>query len=109
MTVSIRTVGQSPVASLPPGFSGNVPTRALFQNERDPLHLYSHSLMRTAVLRAAPARIDCVVYVWRGQVCAGGRMLGAGSSAIVEHGAAIDFTGVDETSELLSFMAAREP
>ena len=109
MTVSIRQFEKATVTDLPPGFSGDADARALFQGERDPLHLYAHRLRRGGTLRAAPPGIDCVIYVWKGSVRAGGRVLAAGSSLVVEHGAAVEISGVESASELLTFFAARMP
>src|ERR1700733_14818985 len=107
--VSIATLENAPLVALPPGFSGDLQTQGLFFQETDPLHLYVHQLARDARLRVGPTLVDCVLYVWKGAVEAGGRRLAAGSSLIAEHGAAIEIQGSDENSVLLTFSAATAP
>ncbi len=107
--VSIATLEKAPDVALPPGFFGDVQTQGLFFQETDPLHLYLHKLVRDARLRVGPTIVDCVLYVWKGAVEAGGRRLASGSSLIAEHGAAIEIQGSDENSLLLTFSAATAP
>jgi hypothetical protein len=105
--VSIASVDKAPVMGLPPGFSGDVQTQGLFHRAVDPLHLYLHRLVCDARLRIGPGQVDCMLYVWKGAVEAGGRELAAGSSLIVEHGAALDIRGAHDDSMLLAFSPAR--
>ena len=83
---------------------GQIETRAIFNREKDPIHLHSHRLKLGDVLHIAGAT-DCVVFIWQGDVRVGERPLAAGSSVIVEHGSAIDITGSAESSLLLTFAA----
>jgi hypothetical protein len=107
--ISIATMAEAERVALPPGFSGEAETQAMLDQDKDPLHLHLHRLGRDGVLRLGPMATDCVVYVWKGGVEAGGLRLAMASSLIVEHGAAIEIRGRDELSVLLTFRAARPP
>jgi hypothetical protein len=105
--ISIASLEDAPLVDPPQGFAGEVETRALLAAEKDPLHAHVHRLRRETTLAVGPKDADCVVYVWRGEVEAGGRRLAATSSLIVERGAKIEIRGRDEASLLLTFSAAR--
>jgi hypothetical protein len=105
--IAIATLEEAPRVEPPSGFAGGTETLALLSGPRDPLHAHLHRLGRGAALRVGPKDTDCVVYVWRGGVEAGGRPLAAASSLIVERGAVIEITGMDEASVLLTFSAAQ--
>ncbi|WP_143084763.1 hypothetical protein [Novosphingobium sp. CF614] len=93
----------------PPGFSGKASTAAYLAGGRDPLHLHLHSVEPGASLRIGPLAVDCLAYVWTGEVEADGHRLAAGSSLVVEHGAALAITGGLAPAKLLTFAAADVP
>src|SRR5579862_6590577 len=99
MTATIHHVEKARLTDPPAGFTGNVRSRAIYCSDKDPLHLYVHQLAQGARLRTAPRNTDCIIYVWKGTVRAGRQRLAAGSSFVVEHGACVEVTGVEESSE----------
>ncbi|CAN7544662.1 hypothetical protein LJR219_003897 [Phenylobacterium sp. LjRoot219] len=105
--ISIATLQDAPRVDPPAGFAGECETHALLAAAKDPLHTHVLQLERDATVRIGPKDTDCVVYVWRGAVEAGGRALAATSSLIVERGAAIALQGRDEASLLVTFSAAQ--
>jgi predicted secreted acid phosphatase len=44
-------------------FGKQIETRAIFNREKDPIHLHSHRVKCGEVLRIAGAT-DCLIYVW---------------------------------------------
>lgn len=107
--ISIATQAQALPVDPPPGSSGEVETRALLHQEKDPLHAHLHRVGPGGVLRIGPLDADCVAYVWEGAVEAGGRRLAATSSVIVERGAVLEINGSGESSTIVTFHAARAP
>jgi hypothetical protein len=107
--ISLVTRDKTVPAELPEGFSGQASTAAYVAGRNDPLHLYIHGIEPGETLCIGPRSIDCLVYVWKGEVEAGGHRLAAGSSLLVEHGNSIAITGGDTVSEILSFTAATPP
>jgi hypothetical protein len=61
------------------------------------------------MLTIGPMATDCVAYVWRGAIEAGGWEMGQGSSLVVEHGKTLTVNGGDVPAELLTFHAAHPP
>ena len=84
----------------------NAQSGAYFSGEKDPIHLHRAHLAAGETLHIKRQAADCVLYVWQGEVSAGGVQLAAGSSAIVEAGAVLALTGVAE-AVVLSFAAAQ--
>jgi hypothetical protein len=107
--ISITTLEQARHIEPPQGFAGNAQTQALYHHDDDPLRVYLHTLRHEAALRIGPKDTDCIVYIWKGAVEAGGRSLAATSSLVVEHGASVEIRGQNEQSLLVSFHAARAP
>jgi hypothetical protein len=107
--ISITTLEEARPVSLPQGFAGTAETHALFRHDDDPLRVYLHTLRSDATLRIGVKDTDCIAYVWKGAVAAGGRSLAAASSLVVEHGAAFEIKGHDDRALLLTFEAARAP
>lgn len=105
--VSVVSLDAVPVAGSSV-FDTQIETRAIFNREKEPLHLYSHRVKAGEALRIADRATDCVVYVWQGSVRVGEQHLVAGSSLIVEHGSGVEIVGNAESSLLLTF-AARQP
>jgi len=101
--VSVVALDAAPIDNSA-AFGKQIETRAIFNREKDPIHLHSHRVKCGEVLRIAGAT-DCLIYVWQGDVRVGERPLAAGSSVIVEHGSAADITGSAECSLLLTFAA----
>jgi hypothetical protein len=107
--VSVVTPDKARAGALPAGFAGEGRAEAYLDGERDPIHLHLHRLAAGEELRIGPLGADCVGYVWRGAVRAGGSALPAGSSLIVEHGASVALAGEGEGQEealVLTFAAA---
>lgn len=106
--ISIATLADA-VPVEPPGFGGDAETAALLNQAKDPLHAHLHRLRRDTVLKVGPLDVDCIGYVWEGGVEAGGRRLAAGSSFVVEHGAALDVHGGENGATVVTFRAAQPP
>jgi hypothetical protein len=105
--VSIATLAEAPLVAPPPGVTGQIESRALFDTAEDPIHAHVHTLARDAVAQIGPSDTDCVGYVWKGAVEAGGRRLAAGSSLVVERGAVVQIRGDEQSSQVLIFHGAR--
>jgi hypothetical protein len=101
--VSLASVEKAPVVPSPEGARGEVETRAIFNRDRDPIHLYLHRLGPGAALHFTDAPTDCAFYVWDGAVEAGGARLASRSSAIVEYGGSLMATACTEGATLLAF------
>lgn len=84
-------------------YSGATETFAYFDGDEDRLHLHLHCLDKGVQLRVAPPMTDCALFVWQGEVEAGGRMLAAGSSITVERGAVLEIQSVRDDTKLLAF------
>ncbi len=106
--VSIATVEAAAVVDAPPGFSGSVEVRALLCGAKDPIHLHSHRLEPGGGLTIGPRGIECLAYVWQGDVSVGGTALHQGSSLIVEHGAGAQVVSTGAAT-LLVFSGAKPP
>jgi hypothetical protein len=104
--VSIATLAEAPLVAPPFNVTGDIQSRALFSSDQDPIHAHLHALSRGAVAQVGPSDADWVGYVWKGAVEAGGRRLEAGSSLVVERGAAIEIRGDDQSAQVLTFHAA---
>lgn len=107
--VTVVTPEKAVPCGLPYGFSGQVQSTAYLAGPKDPLHLHCHTIAPGDVLHIGPGAIDCLVYVWTGAVEAGGHRLAAGSSLVVEHGAALAIIGADDGAKVLAFTAANTP
>jgi hypothetical protein len=107
--IAIAGLGDASRVDPPKGATGEVETLALLAEKRLPLHAHVHLLGRGAALLLGPSAADCVVYVWHGAVAAGGRRLAAGSSLIVERGAAVEVRGLADEARLVAFEATRAP
>jgi len=101
--VSIVTLERAQRIEPPAGAGGAVESRAYFGKETDPIHLLCQRMSPGAQLAIAGEPSDRVVYVWKGSVRAGGAILEAGSSAIVEFGASLTFNAADDGATLLIF------
>jgi hypothetical protein len=107
--VSVVTMEKAVPIFPPIGYGDKAGTAAYIHGEKDPLHLYLHILKPGDCLDIGPREIDTLVYVWKGQVEAGGRKLAAGSSLIIEHGESIAMSVGGGKALLLSFNAAAAP
>ena len=107
--VSVVTPDKAAPAALPEGFSGRAETTAYLAGGNDPLHLYSHAIAPGETLNIGPRPVDCLAYVWKGAVEAGGHRLASGSSLVVEHGSSLALTGGEEGARVLCFTAASKP
>lgn len=105
--VSLVTPDKARPVGAVPGIAGDAETVAYLDGSKDPLHLRLHRIARGGELDIGPLPSDCVVFVWRGEVSAGGHSLPEGSSAIVERAGTLAITGVSAVSEVLTFHAAR--
>ena len=84
--VSIVTPDKLHAAASPPGIAASGQLQAYLDGAKDPIHLHLARLAPGEELCIGPQAADCVAYVWAGTVSAGGAVLAAGSSAIVEAG-----------------------
>lgn len=107
--IRLVTPDKAHAAPLPAGMAGDGRAEAYLDDARDPIHLHRHCLGDGERLELGPLAADCVVYVWQGAVLAGGAMLAAGSSAIVEHGKRAAFAGAGEGEAVLLTFAASAP
>jgi hypothetical protein len=82
---------------------GSVETRAIFNRDFDPIHLYAHRLSANTTLSFSGTPCDCLVYVWDGTVHTEVARLGPRSSAIVEFGRSLAISTRDEPAVLLEF------
>lgn len=103
--ISFAFADDAPIVAAPAGVLGEVETRAMFNRDGDPIHLYLHRLAPGAEVRFVGAPTDRAFYVWKGSITAGGASLGPRSSAIVEHGASLAATACGEGATLLAFAA----
>ena len=107
--VTVATPDKAMPCSLPDGFTGQVRSTAYLAKPKDPLHLYNYGIAPGDALTIGPRAIDCLAYVWTGAVEAGGHRLAAGSSLVVEHGAALTIAGADNGAQVLVFTASNAP
>lgn len=101
--VSISSIDKAARIAPPAGVVGDVTTSAVFDHDYNAIHLFAHRLGANAVLRFAGTPTDCLIYVWDGEVDAGGRRLPARSSAIVEYGASLEVTTSATPATVLEF------
>jgi len=97
--IAVRTTDEAPSTQTADG----VETRALFERERDPIHVHVHRLAGAAAITLDAAPTDRVLYVWHGAVAAGGATLDTGSAMIVERGAELELAASAAGAELVSF------
>ncbi len=108
--ISIATLDDAKATEPPVGAAGEIQSRAFFEGESDPIHLYWHRLSPNATVEVSGDPADRLVYVWDGSVDAGGRPLATHSSAIVEFGASLTLRAGAGGATLLVFnVRARRP
>ncbi len=107
--VSIMTADKVLPCPPPPGIVGSVLCSSYFNGASDPAHLTLLRLPAGETMAMTPVSADRLAYVWEGAVEAGGRMLGHGSSLIVEHRAALTVTARDGEAAILLFSGGRLP
>ena len=105
--VTIAALDKAQPVEAPDGITGAGRTLALFGGAAQPLHLHLHRIKAGERLEIGPGDSDRLGYVWHGGIAAGGEPLPAGSSLIVEAGAALTVTGGDDGADLLTFAAAQ--
>jgi hypothetical protein len=82
----------------------------MFTRDRDPLHLRLHKMGPGASLKVTGDPGDRMIFVWQGEVQAGGRKLAPRSSATVEFGASLTATAGKDGAQVLEFsMTQRGP
>ena len=99
--VSLASVEKAPVVGSPA--TGEVETRALFARDVDPIHLFVHRMGPGAAMQFAGVPTDRLLYVWKGEIEAGGARLKPRSSAIVEYGTSLTTTAGKDGATLLAF------
>jgi hypothetical protein len=104
--VSVVPRERAVAGKLPSGISGDATTAAYLEGPRAPLHLFIHDFGPGTSLEIGPRPVDCLAYVWTGEIEANGRPLVAGSSLVVEHGASLRLTGTKPGTQVLTFAAA---
>ena len=107
--VRVRTIDQATECPSPSWSDGSVETRCYFSGKNDLVHLYLDRLMLGSTMRIADPTQDRLIYVWAGEVLAGGHVLASGSSFIAEHGAQVDVVARSEEALFLSFSAGAQP
>jgi hypothetical protein len=107
--VTVVTQDKAPLVPVPAGFAGGTQARAFLAGKGDPIHLHSHRLEPGEALTIGPRAIECLAYVFEGDVTAGGTALPQGSSLIVEHGAAMQVAAGSAGAMLLVFTGAQPP
>lgn len=103
--VAVVPLAKARRAAMPVGLSGDAATSAVVGGDRQPLLLHHHEIGSGGTLHIGPRAADCLAYVWKGAVIAGGCRLEAGSSLIVEHGAGLEVFGEAGGAEVLTFTA----
>jgi hypothetical protein len=104
--VSVRTREQAKDTSLPEGYSGTAKAAAYFDGPREPLHLHTLEIDGGEAIHVEGVGVDKLIYVWSGEVKAGGHRLAKGSSLIVERGSALSVSGSEVGAVVLAFSAA---
>ena len=104
--VSVKTREQAKDTSLPQGYSGTARVVAYFDGPRQPLHLHLVEIDGSGAIHVEGDDVDKLLYVWNGEVKAGGHRLAKGSSLIVERGSALDVWGSEVGAVVLAFSAA---
>jgi hypothetical protein len=79
--ISIATLDTARRVTAPSGFCGEIETLELFGGARQPIHLHIHRIAGGATLNLGPMAVDCVAFVWRRGLEAGGSELPAGGRA----------------------------
>jgi|GEM_PF-1105847 len=93
----------------PPGFVGAATSLAYLAGPRDPLHLHCHTIAAGKRFTIGPRAADCLAYVWTGAAEAEGNRLDSGSSLVVEHGATLTLTGLENDTMVLAFTTSSPP
>lgn len=106
--VTVVPLDRAAANAMRQGLAGEGRTWALLQGARDPIHAHLHELASGEVLRVGPMPADSVVYLWEGEVAAGGAKLPCGSSVMVERGAVAELVGHADRSRLVLFSASQE-
>ena len=107
--VSIAVLEKAPVHSPHDGFAGSASTQALFEKDKDPIHVHVHRIDPRSTFRIGPMDNDCVAYVWSGDFSYDGRTLATASSLIAEREAAAEIVAGDQGAVLITFHGARHP
>ncbi len=107
--VQVVTLENDPIVTAPSHKPGTSETRAVFEGERDPLHLRIERLGPNASLRLDGSEADQVAFVWKGAARAGGTRLEEHASMIVEKDAAASLTASDEGATILLFSMNGRP
>ena len=107
--VAIVTPDKLRAVATAPGLIGSARLSAYLDGEKDPIHLHLARLAPGERLHIGPLAADCVAYVWEGAIVVGGARLAAGSSAIVEHGEALEVAGADGEDAVLLVFAGSVP
>jgi hypothetical protein len=97
--VTTATVEEAPVSRPTAG----VETRVLFAGPDEPIHLEVHRMQPGARLELAGRPGDRMFYVWKGGLEAAGARFGPRSSGVVEYGAALAVTALDDGAEVAVF------
>jgi hypothetical protein len=107
--VQIASVEKDAVADIGSASPGGTDSRAVFESERDPLHMTVHRLGPDAILAITGEATDYVAYVWRGAALVDGMRMEERSSLIVEKGAAIEMIGAEDGTAILVFSLNGRP
>jgi hypothetical protein len=95
--------------ALPSECSGTAQADLYVDPERFPLQLHQLRLGVGDSLNLGAIECERIGYVWHGQAIAGGRVLDAGSSFIVERGQSLEVAAANEACDVLLFASSHAP
>lgn len=102
--ISIISAQQASAIASPPG-SGDGQTLAYLDGATDAIHLHVHEMESDTIIRLGPFSSHSAIFVWTGDIVADDRDLPAGSSLLLQAGAALDLTSRTGPVRLLCFAA----
>jgi hypothetical protein len=102
--VSLSAVDKVPIVARQAGTAGSIETRAIFNRDCDPIHLYMHRLSAGACMSIVGEPTDRLIYTWQGAIEAGGVRLDSRSSAVVEYRSTLLVAACGEGASLLEFL-----
>ena len=107
--ISVVTPEKSIAGAVPAAVTGKVEARAYFSAASDPVHLHELVLGDGGAATFEPHPLDRAGFIWDGEIEAGGHVLPAGSSFIIEHGASLGIGAHAPSSTVLLFAAGHAP
>lgn len=105
--IAVRSLEMSAIITAPDGIAGSGETRAMFDRETDPIHVYVNRLKPGESVTIGPRAADSAAYVWQGDLIAGEQLLSSGSSIMVERGATVALKAGAHDAALITFAAGQ--